>query len=64
MPYFLKIIATLYPLNARPAGLLFNWFGSSDWNMISSQYDILPNDGPAVLKRKVWFKFQADLHLE
>jgi hypothetical protein len=52
------------PLNARPAGLLFHWFGSTDWNVISSPYNILPNDVPTLLRRKIWLKFQADIHTD
>jgi hypothetical protein len=47
----------------KPVGLLYNWFGSTDWDSIASQYNIRIYDCPGSFKYKIWLKFKSDLNL-
>ena len=45
------------PMNYKPAGLLFNWLGNAEYNLIAQCYNILPTDGRSATHNKVWSKF-------
>ena len=51
------------PVNSTPAGMLYEWFGSLEWQDVAMQYDILLSDSPFIMKRKIWSKFKMELNL-
>ena len=54
---------TRSPMNCKPAGLLFNWLGNDEYNLIAHYYNIIPTDGHSAMHNKVWSKFQSELNL-
>ena len=51
------------PIKSTPAGILYEWFGSGEWRELAMHYDILLSDGPFIMKRKIWLKFQAEINV-